>query len=102
MTKATPRSTVFMVTDQEGDTVEEARIYLVTSEGVKLLARRRQSGDLLAGDLSAIAPDQDGALLACAEGYYCAGWLLQDPFIQPDLGSKGRILWITLTRLGVR
>ena len=88
----------FLVRDPEGDLVKHARIYLVDRDGVSLLATP-DSGELLTADLSAITADAEGAILACAEGYYCAGWLLSDPFLQEDRGKRGSSLSIVLSPL---
>jgi hypothetical protein len=78
--------------------VEHARVFLVTADGTTLLADRTENG-LLVGELPELPAKPEGALLACAEGYYCAGWLLDDPFIEADLRTKGGTISITLTPL---
>lgn len=91
-----PGTTWFLVLDHQDEEVEHANVFLVSKAGVRLISSR-EPGGLLVADLSGIATDQEGALLACAEGYYCSGWLLNDPFIQADLRMKGTTLSIILT-----
>jgi hypothetical protein len=91
------RELLFLVRDHHDQIVAHAELVLVSSRGVRHLASTSESGLL-----SARIPDgtsDDGALLACAEGYYCSGWLLSDPYLRVSLRSPETLIPITLTPL---
>lgn len=67
----------FRVRDGTGEIVEHARVLAVTQEGVRTISKR---GDLLRARIPReLLVSGRGALLICAEGYYCGGWVAGDP-----------------------
>lgn len=67
---------VFLVRDETEDVVKHARVIVVTHDGS--VSFGNDEGLLKARVPRELFVEGGGALLVCAEGYYCGGWLANE------------------------
>jgi len=85
---------LFLVRDETGEIVEHARVYVVTTNGTRMLTDTSDSPR--ARIPLEVQAEDGGTLLVCAEGYYCGGWMAGDPALELIDGESYLYLSITL------
>jgi hypothetical protein len=92
--QASQDDTFFAVDAEIGMPIEHAQVYLVGTMGVTLFAEADSQGLIRGGPLDEVFASEVKALLVCAEGYYCGGWLVADLDVHREEGV--RLFTITL------
>lgn len=86
---------LFLVRDETGEVIQHAVVYAVTADGTKMVTDtddpRRARIPL------EVQSKGGGAILVCAEGYYCGGWMAGDPALVLVDGESFLYLPITLS-----
>lgn len=84
----------FLVRDETGEVVEHAKVFLLIRGNVTVFSR--EGGILEAPVPRGLFSRRAGALLVCAEGYYCGGWLAGDTALAAIQSKETTSLTITL------
>lgn len=87
-------SVTVLVRDETGEVVEHAQVFLLIRGSVTVFSR--EDGILEARIPRELFSRRAGALLVCAEGYYCGGWLAGDTALAAIQSKELASLTITL------
>ncbi len=88
---------VLLVRDETSEVIDHATVHFVTSKGVQDVGRASELAKLLIPE--DLLAKGEGAVLVCAEGYYCGGWLAGDPALTSLRGAENPFLSITLSAI---